>query len=388
VTERKPPGMSTESWVEKQIREAQERGEFDDLPGAGRPLPGLTGHYDEMWWVKEAVRRENVSALPPALALRKEAEDLSAGITDARSETAVRDLVADYNARVLDVLRRPQEGPLVVPRKLDADAVVAEWRQRRAERQAQARTAAARRAAEVGGGADPDPAADGHARHRSGPAEDAGSDDLRVLLGGRRGAIEATLPALVFVVAVSVRVPLAASLAAAVVTATVVAVLRWRRAQSARAGLLGLLGVLVAALIVMRTGRAVDFFAVQVLSNLASAVAWTLSIAVRRPLLGIVVGTILRQGPRWRSDPDLLRAYGRASWWWVSSYVLRVAVFVPLWAAGSLVALGAARALLSWPLIAAVLALSWHTMRRRLPAGHPGIRHPVVPSAIEPTAHT
>ncbi|HSK56254.1 MAG TPA: DnaJ family domain-containing protein [Jiangellales bacterium] len=377
MTERKPPGMSSESWVEKQIREAQERGEFDDLPGAGKPLPGLTGHYDEMWWVKEAVRRENISALPPALALRKEAEDLAAGITDARSEAAVRDLVADHNARVLDVLRRPQEGPPVVPHKLDADAVVAAWRQRRAKRQAQAR--AARRATEAGGSADPDPTEGTPAPRDSGPHADV--DDLRALLGGRRGAIEATLPALVFVVAVSVRIPLPASLAAAVVTATVVAVLRWRRAQSARAGLLGLLGVLVAALIVMRTGRAVDFFAVQVLSNLASAVAWALSIALRRPLLGIVVGTILRQGPRWRSDPDLLRAYTRASWWWVSSYVLRVAIFVPLWAAGSLVALGVARVLLSWPLIAAVLALSWHTVRRTLPAGHPGIRHPVVPSA-------
>jgi hypothetical protein len=376
VTERKPPGMSTESWVEKQIREAQERGEFDDLPGAGKPLPGVTGHYDEMWWVKEAVRREKLSALPPALALRKEADDLSAGITDARSETAVRDLVADYNARVLDVLRRPQEGPLVVPRKLDADAVVAAWRRRRAERQAQAQ--AARRMAEAT--ADPVPSGS-RAPLASESPQDASSDDLRVLLGGRRGAIEATLPALVLVVAVSLGVPLAASLACSVVTATVVAILRWRRAQSARAGLLGLLGVLVAALIVMRTGRAVDFFAVQVLSNLASAVAWTLSIAVRRPLLGIVVGTVLRQGPRWRSDPDLLRAYTRASWWWVSSYVLRVAVFVPLWAAGNLVALGVARAALSWPLIAAVLALSWHTMRRTLPAGHPGIRHPVVPSS-------
>jgi xanthosine utilization system XapX-like protein len=317
------------------------------------------------------------------LALRKEADDLSAGITDARSETAVRDLVADYNARVLDVLRRPQEGPLVVPRKLDADAVVAAWRRRRDEQQAQAR--AARRAAEedvegAEGAADPVPAGRPPLLGAD-PPQDASSDDLRVLLGGRRGAIEATLPALVFVVAVSARAPIAASLGAAVATATVVAVLRWRRAQSPRAALLGLLGVLVAALIVMRTGRAVDFFAVQVLSNLASAVAWTLSIAVRRPLLGIVVGTVLRQGPRWRSDPDLLRAYTRASWWWVSSYVLRVAVFVPLWAAGSLVALGVARAALSWPLIAAVLALSWHTMRRTLPAGHPGIRHPVVPSS-------
>jgi Protein of unknown function (DUF3159) len=209
------------------------------------------------------------------------------------------------------------------------------------------------------------------------PRNPARDDDLRVLLGGRRGALEATLPALVFVAAVALEVPLGPALGAAVLTAVLVAALRWRQAQSMRAGLLGLFGVLIAAVVVLRTGRAVDFFAVQIVSNLASAVAWTLSILLRRPLLGLVVGTVLRQGPRWRSDPDLLRGYGRASWWWVWSYLLRVAVFVPLWAADQLVALGVARVVLSWPLIAAVLALSWHTLRRALPPGHPGLRHPV-----------
>lgn len=202
-------------------------------------------------------------------------------------------------------------------------------------------------------------------------------DDLRVLLGGRRAAVEATLPALAFVAAVSLDLPLLVSLAAAVATAALVSLLRWQRAQSARAALLGLLGVLVAALVVLRTGRAVDFFAVQVVANLASAVAWALSIAVRRPLLGLVVGTVARQGPRWRRDPHLRRGYSRASWWWVGSFLLRVAAFVPLWASDQLIALGVARVALSWPLIAAVLALSWHTLRASLPAGHPGIRHPV-----------
>jgi hypothetical protein len=209
------------------------------------------------------------------------------------------------------------------------------------------------------------------------PNDAARGDDLRVLLGGRRGAVEATLPTLVFVAAVTVDLRLGLALGAAVLTAAVIAALRWRRAQSIRAGLLGLLGVLVAALVVLRTGRAVDFFAVQIVSNLASAAAWTLSILLRRPLLGLVVGTVLRQGPRWRSDPDLLRGYSRASWWWVCSYLVRVGVFVPLWAANQLVALGAARVVLSWPLIAVVLALSWHTLRRALPPGHPGLRHPV-----------
>jgi Protein of unknown function (DUF3159) len=209
------------------------------------------------------------------------------------------------------------------------------------------------------------------------PGNPPRDDDLRVLLGGRRGALEATLPTLVFVAAAALDVPLGPALGAAVLTAALVAALRWRRAQSIRAGLLGLLGVLIAAVVVLRTGRAVDFFAVQIVSNLASAVAWALSILLRRPLLGMVVGTVLRQGPRWRSDPDLLRGYSRASWWWVCSYLLRLAVFVPLWAADQLVALGVARVVLSWPLIAAVLGLSWHTLRRALPPGHPGLRHPM-----------
>jgi hypothetical protein len=112
VTERKPPGMRFETWVERQIREAQERGEFDNLPGTGKPLPGLTGHYDELWWVKQVAQREHLSLLPPLLALRKEAELLLDGLSDLRSEA---------------------EGPPVaLPRRLDADEVVAEWARRRA----------------------------------------------------------------------------------------------------------------------------------------------------------------------------------------------------------------------------------------------------------------
>jgi hypothetical protein len=133
VTERKPAGVRFESWVERQIREAQERGEFDDLPGAGKPLPGLTGQYDEMWWVKQVAERERVPVLPPMLALRREAEDLLDSLEGVTSEASVRDLVDDYNARVADAIRRPQDGPLfAIPRRLDVDEVLAEWARRRA----------------------------------------------------------------------------------------------------------------------------------------------------------------------------------------------------------------------------------------------------------------
>jgi Domain of unknown function (DUF1992) len=135
MTERKPAGMRFESWAERQIREAQERGEFDNLAGAGKPLSGLTGHYDEMWWVKQVVQREHLSVLPPMLALRKEAEALLTGLSDMPSESAVRDQVDDYNVRVVAAIRQPRDGPLVsIPRRLDVDEVVGEWKRQRAAR--------------------------------------------------------------------------------------------------------------------------------------------------------------------------------------------------------------------------------------------------------------
>ena len=127
--------MRFETWVERQIREAQERGEFDDLPGAGQPLPGITGQYDELWWVKRVAEREHLSLLPPTLALRKEAEELLDDLPSITSEETVRDLVADYNTRVVEAIRRPAEGPLVaIPRRLDIDEVIAEWVRQRAAR--------------------------------------------------------------------------------------------------------------------------------------------------------------------------------------------------------------------------------------------------------------
>lgn len=202
-------------------------------------------------------------------------------------------------------------------------------------------------------------------------------ESLSELLNGRRAAVDATLPAGGFVVGwlVSGR---SIWIGAAVAVALALAVSAWRlrAGDKPRAVLIGLLGVCVAALIALHTGRAEDFFLLQLLSNAASALVWAVSIVLRWPLLGLVVGAVLGQRTRWRRDPDLLRAYGRASWVWVLQYVIRVAIFLPLYAAGQAVALGVARLALTWPLVAACLAVSWWVIRRSLPAGHPGLRHP------------
>ncbi|MFG1660636.1 DUF3159 domain-containing protein [Micromonospora chersina] len=202
-------------------------------------------------------------------------------------------------------------------------------------------------------------------------------ESLADLLGGRRGAVDATVPPVAFAVG-WLAAGLWGGVVAAVLAGTAVAGWRWRRGDRPRSVLIGLLAVCVAALIALRTGRATDFFLVQLVSNAASGLAWMVSIAVRWPLLGVLVGAVLGQRGRWRRDPALLRAYGRGSWVWVATYLLRLAVFVPLWLGGQVVALVVARVALTWPLVAAALAVSWLVIRRSLPAGHPGLRHPVV----------
>ncbi|MFI8187748.1 DUF1992 domain-containing protein [Streptomyces sp. NPDC085946] len=133
MTERKPPGVPFESWAEKQIRDAEARGEFDALPGAGRPLPrDLESSYDELWWVKRKLVREGVSVLPPALALRKEAEDALAAALAAPSERTVRKILADVNVRIRDMMFKPPPGPPLGMKPYDVDEVVRRWRERRA----------------------------------------------------------------------------------------------------------------------------------------------------------------------------------------------------------------------------------------------------------------
>lgn len=202
-------------------------------------------------------------------------------------------------------------------------------------------------------------------------------ESLGALLGGRRGAVDATVPPVAFVAAwLTADESVATGVIATLVCAGLMAGWRLRQGAQLRATLVGLLSVALATLIVLRTGRAADFFLVQLATNAASALAWLVSIAIRWPLLGVVVGAVLGQRTWWRRDPDLLRAYGRASWAWVMQYVIRVAVFTPLWMADQVVALGAARVALTWPLVAACLGVSWWVIRRTLPQGHPGLRTP------------
>jgi Domain of unknown function (DUF1992) len=131
MTERKPPGMSFETWVDSQISRSIARGDFDQLPGAGKPIKGIEREETAYDWAVAKARREGVDTaamLPPGLALMRERDELPDRAARLDSAAQVRALVEDYNARVEAFWRRPQESRWSpVPRLADVEAVVAGW---------------------------------------------------------------------------------------------------------------------------------------------------------------------------------------------------------------------------------------------------------------------
>jgi hypothetical protein len=147
MTERKPAGMSFRSWIDQQIDDAADRGLFDDLPGAGQPLPKREEDAAQAW-LREYLRREGLSTrdvLPTPLKLRKEREVLAEHVAELGSEQDVINAVAELNARIMQWRRLPLDSPIFVP-LVDEEQMTDRWREAHP---------------------DPDPAAAPHAMHGS-----------------------------------------------------------------------------------------------------------------------------------------------------------------------------------------------------------------------------
>jgi hypothetical protein len=137
-----------QTWVDLQVRQAMERGDFDDLPGAGKPIPDLGTTHDPDWWVRKLVERERIAVLPPSLQLRKEDAELDDRLDAVHREDEVRELVEDFNERVVAARYGNPVGPPLVTMPRDVDETVEAWRERRDVRRRAARAAAARSAPE------------------------------------------------------------------------------------------------------------------------------------------------------------------------------------------------------------------------------------------------
>lgn len=189
--------------------------------------------------------------------------------------------------------------------------------------------------------------------------------NLGELVGGPWGMAETALPAVAYVVAYTAsgqETNVAAGVAVAL--ALVLAVVRLAKRESPRHALSGLVGVAFAAFIAARSGKAENFFLPGLLLNLAYGSAFLISIAVRWPLVGVIVGQLDGEHKGWRDDPRRYRAFARASWLWAGLFGVRLAVQLPLYLASAVVALGIARTAMGVPLFALGIWLTWLLVRR------------------------
>lgn len=137
-------------WVDLQVREAMARGDFDNLPGTGKPIKNLGTQHDPNWWVKQLIEREKITGvLPPALQLRKDDAELEEQLDRHTAESEVRRLLEDFNQRVMKARYTPVDGPPLVTMPRDVEAEVDAWRERRLVRRREAEARRARQRAQA-----------------------------------------------------------------------------------------------------------------------------------------------------------------------------------------------------------------------------------------------
>ena len=201
--------------------------------------------------------------------------------------------------------------------------------------------------------------------------EHEGPADLAEALGGAHGLADSSLPGLAFVVAYTAS---GSELQPAIISALAVAVVmsgvRLARRETLQFALAGLVGVGIAAFVAERTGRAEDFFLPGLLLNAGYALAYLISIVTRWPLIGVLAGPLVGEGMEWRKDPERVAVYSRASWIWVCVFLLRLAVQLPLYLAGAVVALGIAKTAMGVPIFVVGVWLTYLVLRQGGEIGH------------------
>ena len=187
---------------------------------------------------------------------------------------------------------------------------------------------------------------------------------LERAIGGWRGMIDSAFPSVVFVAVYMLngRV-LQPALVAALATGALILVLRLLRREPLTQVLAGFAGVAISAYVSSRTGEARDFFLWGLIVNIAYGSAFLVSLALRWPLMGLVVGAITGEPTAWRQDPELRRVFAAATWIWVFVFGGRILVQVPLYWAGWVGVLGVARIVMGWPLFLFGAYLTYRLLR-------------------------
>lgn len=190
-------------------------------------------------------------------------------------------------------------------------------------------------------------------------------------VGGPLGVAETVAPALIFVIVYTAGGnDIKTAAIAAVAVALVLGLARIVRKQTPIYALSGVIGVAISGYIAQRTGKAENFFLLGFLLNIGYASVFLISLAVRWPLIGVLVSALSKNDHSWRKNPTLMKAYNRATALWAGLFLLRIAVQLPLYFADALVALGATRIGMGVPLFVVGLWFSW-LLLRNTPGGLP-----------------
>jgi hypothetical protein len=219
------------------------------------------------------------------------------------------------------------------------------------------------------------PASPSSSPHTGSPA-DIGADtveevvrrQLSQALGGRRGMVESAVPTLGFTVTYLLSKELRVSLAVGLGLAVALLVVRIAQRQPVQFVVNSIVGIGIAAVFALRSGKAEDVFLPGIIYNTGYAVVLTLSILARWPLVGIMIGSVTGDPFGWRRQPGVVRLCSKLTWLLVAPCAVRVAVQYPLYLAGEVGWLGVTKIALGWPLqVAALSAMAFLLARGRTP---------------------
>lgn len=184
--------------------------------------------------------------------------------------------------------------------------------------------------------------------------------DLLSELGGPQGIADSSIPGLAFVIVYTIfGNDIQLSSIVAVALGALIAGVRLIRGEQLRFAFSGFIGVAIAAFVASRSGKAEDFFLPGLLFNAGYALVYLVSILIRWPLIGVLVGPLIGEGMTWRQDPAKVALYSKASWIWFGMFIVRLAVQLPLYLAGAVVALGVAKTAMGLPIFALTLWLTY-----------------------------
>ena len=190
-------------------------------------------------------------------------------------------------------------------------------------------------------------------------------DRAKVLaaFGGKKGLIDSGVPALIFLIIFNIRKDLQEALIASLGVSAIITIIRLATKSTIQHAVSGLIGTLICAWFANRSGEAVDLYIPKLLTNLGYGTVYLLSILLRWPLLGVLLGPILGEMFAWRKDPARRAAYTRATWLWVGMFFTRIAVQYPIYRSGNLNLLGTVNLAMGYPLFIATAYGSWMILK-------------------------